>query len=88
LCQQAKVKLERVRRFMPFEMHVVDIHRDPLLRRRYGAAIPVVAVDGQDALTSKVTELGLIRALVGFPPASSRTQAGDAANGGSRQVSG
>src|SRR6266542_2466286 len=64
LCEQAHQKLMRVRRVVPFELDVVDVKRDPGLNERYGNVIPVVAVDGRDALVSKVTEFRLLKALL------------------------
>jgi hypothetical protein len=64
LCETAKVKLERVRRVVPFELREVDVRADPQLARRYGERIPVVAIDGRDALVTKVTEFRLLRALL------------------------
>lgn len=57
------MKLARVRRFIPFELHEVDIRQDMALLARYGDVIPVVAIDGKDALISKVTEFRLLLAL-------------------------
>jgi hypothetical protein len=69
LCHTARQKLERVRRVVPFRLQEVDIHASPELERRYGERIPVVTVDGQERLVSKVTEFGLLKALIGAPPA-------------------
>ncbi|MBI3972765.1 MAG: glutaredoxin family protein [Chloroflexi bacterium] len=63
LCHAAKAKIERVRRFVSFELEEVDIRSDPQLLQRYGTVIPVVAIDGRDVLVSKVTEFRLLRAL-------------------------
>jgi hypothetical protein len=64
LCETARTKLERVRRTLRFELREVDVRTDPELLRRYGDQIPVVAIDGRDALVTKVTEFRLLRALV------------------------
>lgn len=64
LCDVAHHKLVRVRRFVPFDLDVVDVRRDPALAARYGDVIPVVNIDGRDALVSKVTEFRLLRALL------------------------
>ena len=64
LCEVAQQKLMRVRQFVPFDLEVVDVKRDPGLDARYGQVIPVVNVDGRDALISKVTEFRLLRALL------------------------
>jgi hypothetical protein len=53
-----------VRREFEFELEEVDVSLDPRLHNRYGERIPVVAVDGEDAL-----ELGVdapaLRELLG-----------------------
>ncbi len=64
LCETARAKLERVRRAIPFELREVDVRTNPELIRRYGDQIPVVAIDGRDALVTKITEFRLLRALV------------------------
>ena len=65
LCHVARQKLERVRRFVPFLLEEVDVRQSPALAARYGERIPVVTIDGQERLVSKVTEFGLLRALLG-----------------------
>jgi hypothetical protein len=64
LCEVAQQKLARVRRFVPFQLNVVDVRGDAGLAARYGDLIPVVNVDGRDVLISKVTEFRLLRALL------------------------
>ena len=64
LCEVAHQKLLRVRRFVPFDLEVVDVKRDPGLDAQYGSVIPVVSVNGREALVSKVTEFRLLRALL------------------------
>jgi thiol-disulfide isomerase/thioredoxin len=64
LCEVAQQKLARVRRFVPFHLVVVDVRADPELAARYGTTIPVVNVDGRDALVSKVTEFRLLKELL------------------------
>ena len=64
LCEVARAKLERVRRVISFDLQEVDVRSDPLLLERYGRLIPVVAIDGREALVSKVTEFRLLRALL------------------------
>ena len=70
LCHTARRKLERVRRVYPFRLQEVNIRTSPELERRYGERIPVVAIDGRERLVSKVTEFGLLRALIGAPEAT------------------
>jgi hypothetical protein len=64
LCEAAQRKLARVRRFVPFDLEVVDVRADPEVAARYGTIIPVVCVDGREALVSKVTEFRLLKALL------------------------
>jgi hypothetical protein len=64
LCAVAQQKLSRVRRLVPFDLDVVNVRADPDLAARYGTVIPVVNVDGCDALVSKVTEFRLLKALL------------------------
>jgi hypothetical protein len=72
LCETAKAKLARVRRVVPFDLREVDVWRDPDLRARFGSLIPVVAIDGCDALVTKVTEFRLLKALLSpHPPTPS-----------------
>jgi glutaredoxin-like protein DUF836 len=64
LCHVARHKLERVRRIVPFRLDEVDVRGSPDLTARYGDRIPVVAIDGRERLVSKVTEFGLLKALL------------------------
>jgi hypothetical protein len=48
LCEEARATVLRVRDSTPFELEEVDVSLDPLLLRRYGERIPVVAVDGEE----------------------------------------
>ncbi len=64
LCEDAQLALDEVRGEMPFELEVVDVSLDPRLHRAYGERIPVLDVDGEEAL-----ELGFdaqaVRAVLG-----------------------
>jgi hypothetical protein len=48
LCEEAREVVEGVRREVPFELEEVDVSLDPVLHRRYGERIPVVAVEGEE----------------------------------------
>jgi glutaredoxin len=48
LCEEAREVVERVRAKRSFELEEVDVSLDPVLHRRYGERIPVVAVDGEE----------------------------------------
>jgi hypothetical protein len=63
LCEVAQQKVERVRRVVPFSFRYENIRNDPQLEARYGNVIPVVTVDGKEALVTKVTEFRLLKTL-------------------------
>jgi glutaredoxin len=48
LCEEARAAVERVRARRPFELREVDVSLDPVLNRRYGERIPVLALDGEE----------------------------------------
>ena len=50
LCEEAREVVDRVRQQHPFELDEVDITLDPALEAQYRERIPVVAIDGQEAL--------------------------------------
>ncbi len=55
--------IKRAGRDYPLTIEEVDITTDPALYERYRYVIPVVAIDGVEALVSKVSEVWLRRAL-------------------------
>jgi hypothetical protein len=59
LCTEARERIEEVRADRPFRLEEVDISLDPVLHRRYGERIPVVAVDGQELFELHVDPGGL-----------------------------
>jgi hypothetical protein len=63
LCDEAKLAIAEVRDTVPFELDEVDVSSDPVLHRRYGERIPVVAVDGEDALELRIEAVALRRLL-------------------------
>ena len=63
LCDDARAVLERVRAEQPFELEEVDITVDPVLFRRYGERIPVLAVDGEDTFDFVIDPAALRRRL-------------------------
>ncbi|MEB3327716.1 MAG: glutaredoxin family protein [Candidatus Sericytochromatia bacterium] len=65
LCDRAEALLARVRQDVPFEFEAVDISQDPALEALYGTKIPVVALDGEVVLVSRVSEFWLRRVLAG-----------------------
>ena len=50
LCEEARAVVEQVRQRHPFELDEVDITRDPSLEALYRERIPVVWINGQEAL--------------------------------------
>ena len=63
LCDDARAAVERVtaRRDVPLEQ--VDISRDPVLYKRYGARIPVLELDGETVFEFFVDEAVLEQRL-------------------------
>ena len=59
LCDEARQVVAGVRENVAFELEEVDVSLDPVLHRRYGERIPVLAVDGQDALELHVEAAAL-----------------------------
>jgi glutaredoxin len=60
LCDDARLVVERVREEHAFELEEVDVSLDPVLHRRYGERIPVLAVDGEE-LSEFFVDEGLLR---------------------------
>jgi glutaredoxin len=60
LCDDARAVVEGVRAERPFEVEHVDITLDPVLYRRYGERIPVIAIGGEDAFEF-VVDAGALR---------------------------
>jgi glutaredoxin len=56
LCEDARAAVERVRSERPFELEEVDITLDPVLHRRYGERIPVLALEGEELFDYAVDE--------------------------------
>jgi hypothetical protein len=48
LCDEARSTVLALRTRVPFELEEVDITLDPVLHRRYGERIPVLALDGEE----------------------------------------
>jgi glutaredoxin len=64
LCEEAERVLRAEQATAGFGLELVDIDRDPELRRRYGVRVPVVALDGEDLFEYEVP-LDLLRARLG-----------------------
>ena len=63
LCDEAREVVAAVRRERGFELEEVDVSLDPVLHRRYGERIPVVAIDGREELELHVDAAELRRRL-------------------------
>ncbi|HEV2075299.1 MAG TPA: glutaredoxin family protein [Thermoleophilaceae bacterium] len=63
LCEEARTVVEAVRADRGFELREIDVSLDPVLHRRYGERIPVVAVDGTEAFEYFVDPAALHEAL-------------------------
>lgn len=63
LCEAAKAKLAKLQREFDLDIEEVDITQDAALLARYRNVIPVVVIDGETELVSKITEYHLRKAL-------------------------
>ncbi len=64
LCEQALDGLRRLGRELAFELRIVDVDAELALARRYGATVPVVAVDGVEVSAGRLDKGAVRRALV------------------------
>jgi len=63
LCEEARATVDAVRGERDFVLEEVDVSLDPRLERRYGEHIPVITIDGHDALELRFGPEELVRAL-------------------------
>lgn len=63
LCDEARAVVVDARSRRPFDLEEVDITRDPTLEARYRERIPVVAIDGEEALELVIDPTELERVL-------------------------
>ena len=63
LCDEARAAIEAARAEREFSLEEVDVSLDPRLERRYGERIPVVAVDGREALELRFDPAEIVRAV-------------------------
>jgi glutaredoxin len=68
LCEEARQVVEAVRERYPFDLEEVDITRDPTLERAYRERIPVVAIDGAEALELVIERSELEERLASMAP--------------------
>jgi glutaredoxin len=68
LCDEARAVVRQVREQRPFELEEVDITRDPALEALYRERIPVIAIDGVEALELVIEATELERCLASMAP--------------------
>jgi glutaredoxin len=68
LCDEARAVVDDVRSRHQFELEEIDITRDPTLEAVYRERIPVVAIDGQEALELVIEATELERCLASMTP--------------------
>ncbi len=68
LCDEARAVVAAVRERRGFDLEEVDITRDPALEAVYRERIPVVAIDGREALELVIEATELERALASMAP--------------------
>jgi len=68
LCEEARAVVLSVRQRQPFDLEEVDITRDPVLEAAYRERIPVIVIDGQEALELVIEATELERCLASMAP--------------------
>lgn len=68
LCEEAHAVVTALRDRHGFALEEVDITRDPSLEARYRERIPVVAIDGKEALELVIEATELERAIASMRP--------------------
>jgi glutaredoxin len=68
LCDEARQVVDAVRARHPFDLEEVDITRDPTLERLYRERIPVLAIDGEEALELVIERSELEERLASMAP--------------------
>ena len=68
LCEEARAVVLDVQTRRPFELTEVDITRDPRLEARYRERIPVVVIDGREALELVIEATELEQAIASMAP--------------------
>jgi glutaredoxin len=63
LCDEARTLLENVAADADFELDEIDIRRDAALFDRYRYRIPVIAINGAEALEGRFDEIDLLAAI-------------------------
>ncbi|MCP5114733.1 MAG: glutaredoxin family protein [bacterium] len=63
LCEEAHEVLREARNEAAFDLEVLDIDRDPELKRRYDWEVPVIAINGKKAFKYRLTKLEFLKRL-------------------------
>jgi glutaredoxin len=63
LCEEGRAAVDAAHARRQFTLEEVDISADPRLARRYDERVPVVAIDGEDALELRFDAEELVRRL-------------------------
>ncbi|MHB8172347.1 MAG: glutaredoxin family protein [Thermincolia bacterium] len=66
LCDKAKVIVEKVAPDYSLEIDMFDITTNPVIFEKYKYQIPVIAINGEVKLVSKVSEFWLRRELSNY----------------------
>jgi hypothetical protein len=72
LCDVARFHLERERERTPFDLRVVAVDGDPRLAIRHALRVPVIEIDGVEAMHGKIEPDALRAALRGRPSVARR----------------
>ena len=56
LCDEARDYLENAAADFEFELHEIDIRRDPAIFERYRYRIPIIVVNGEERLEGRIEE--------------------------------
>ena len=68
LCEEARAVVDEVRTRHPFDLEEVDITRDPTLEAAYRERIPVITIDGEEALELVIEATELERCIASMAP--------------------
>ena len=63
LCERAESIVAQARNKIPFDLEIVDIDSDPMLKQSYNEKVPVVAIDGRERFGYAIELDALINVL-------------------------
>jgi glutaredoxin len=63
LCEEARQDIEALAEDYEFQFRQVNIDEDPVLLEKYSSRIPVVAIDGEEVLVTRVSRYRFRKAL-------------------------